>query len=521
MFLMDIKTVLAIVISIGIMVVWQIFFIPDAPVIVKTTSDNITQVDNSQISTLTVTELGNTTSTTATPVEKIEEIVITNDKLILTFNSFTGGIRYASIKGWKDESAVAENSYVTFNKDGKSDYFNLLTPLNVKPSVEHTTVDGVDIVTFTSKENNLTIKKEYRIDPTTYMLSTSVTVINGGTGALNVPMVAKIGPRLGNDFEESNYIFEGAMIHNLEDTEKAKMDDDKTSMLPTPLWGGYTSKYFLFATTGSLFNTATISPVNGYEVVSLEKNDLVVNGNSTFSADYNIFIGPKIYKDLKSYNVGLQESIDFGWFYFLAIPMLQLLIFVAGIVKNYGLAIIVLTIIVRLIMLPLTIKQFKSMDGMKRIQPEIMKLREKFKGDPQRLNAETMELYKKHKVNPFSGCLPILVQIPIFFALYKTLLVSVELKGAPFIGYIVDLSAKDPYYITPVIMGISMFIQQWLTPSTADPVQKKIFMAMPVVFTFLFLNFPSGLVLYWLTSNILSIAQQLIITKRSAKRELS
>ena len=247
----------------------------------------------------------------------------------------------------------------------------------------------------------------------------------------------------------------------------------------------------------------------------------LVNGKSTFTADYNIFIGPKIYKDLKSYNVGLEESIDFGWFYFLAIPMLHLLIFIVGIVKNYGLAIIVLTIIVRLVMLPLTIKQFKSMDGMKRIQPEIMALREKFKGDPQRLNAETMELYKKHKVNPFSGCLPILVQIPIFFALYKTLLVSVELKGAPFIGYIVDLSAKDPYYITPVIMGVSMFIQQWLTPSTADPVQKKIFMAMPVVFTFLFLNFPSGLVLYWLTSNILSIAQQLIITKRSAKRELS
>ncbi len=515
---MDIKTVLAIVISVGILVVWQMFFIPEPPQIAKTTSDNITQNDNSPISTLTVTELN---GTVATAVEKIEEIVITNDKLILTFNSFTGGIRYASIKGWKDESAVEEESYVTFNKDGKTDYFNLLTPLNVKPSVEHNTVDGIDVVTFTFKENNLTIKKEYRIDPATYMLSTSIVVINGGVGALNVPIIAKIGPRLGSDFEESKYIFEGAMIHNLEDTKKADIDSDKTITLPTPLWGGYTSKYFLFAATGALFNSAKISPVNGYEVVSLEKNDLVVNGNSTFSADYNIFIGPKIYEDLKLYNIGLQESIDFGWFYFLAIPMLQLLIFIAGIVKNYGLSIIVLTIIVRIIMLPLTIKQFKSMDGMKRIQPEVMALREKFKGDPQRLNAETMELYKKHKVNPFSGCLPILVQIPIFFALYKTLLVSVELKGAPFIGYIVDLSAKDPYYITPVIMGASMFIQQLLTPSTADPVQKKIFMAMPIIFTFLFLNFPSGLVLYWLTSNILSIIQQLIITKRSAKRELT
>ena len=161
-------------------------------------------------------------------------------------------------------------------------------------------------------------------------------------------------------------------------------------------------------------------------------------------------------------------------------------------------------------------KGMNSMKAMSKLQPEITSLREKFKNDPQKLNAATMELYRKHKVNPFSGCLPLLIQIPIFFALYKALLLSIELKGAPFFGWLVDLSAKDPYYITPIIMGVTMFIQQKMTPTTADPMQQKIFLIMPIVFTFLFLNFPSGLVIYWLTNNVLTIIQQYFVNKKSA-----
>ena len=206
--------------------------------------------------------------------------------------------------------------------------------------------------------------------------------------------------------------------------------------------------------------------------------------------------------------------MDYGWFYFIAIPMLYILNFLNGIFHNYGIAIIILTIIVKVLTLPLTLKSMVSMKEMTKIQPKVLELREKFKNDPAKLNQATMDLYREHKVNPLSGCFPLLLQIPIFFALYKALLLSLELKGAPFFGWIVDLSAKDPYYITPIVMGITMFIQQKMTPTTADPMQQKIFLAMPVIFTFLFINFQSGLVLYWLTNNVLSIIQQYIINKR-------
>ena len=219
---------------------------------------------------------------------------------------------------------------------------------------------------------------------------------------------------------------------------------------------------------------------------------------------------------MRTLGLGLQTSIDFGWFYFLAIPMLQLMIFFYGFFHNYGMAIIFLTIVIKVITLPLTTKGMKSMKAMAKLQPEMAALKEKFVNEPQKMQAATMELYKKHGVNPFSGCLPLLIQIPIFFALYKALLLAIELKGAPFFGWLVDLSEKDPYYITPIIMGVTMFIQQKMTPSTADPVQQKIFLAMPIIFTFLFLNFPSGLVIYWLTNNVLSIIQQYYINKKSA-----
>jgi YidC/Oxa1 family membrane protein insertase len=212
---------------------------------------------------------------------------------------------------------------------------------------------------------------------------------------------------------------------------------------------------------------------------------------------------------------GLEKSFDFGMFFFLAIPFLQCLIFFDRIFDNYGIAIIILTMILKFITLPLNSMSMKSMKKMQKVQPEILKIREKFKGEPQKMNAAVMELYKKNKVNPVSGCLPMLIQIPIFIALYRMLLVSIELKNSPFFGWISDLSLKDPYYVSPILMGISMFVQQRMTPSTAvDPMQQKIFMLMPVIFTFLFINFPSGLVLYWLVNNILTIAHQFYLNKK-------
>ncbi|MDO9079815.1 MAG: membrane protein insertase YidC, partial [Desulfuromonadales bacterium] len=203
-----------------------------------------------------------------------------------------------------------------------------------------------------------------------------------------------------------------------------------------------------------------------------------------------------------------------GFFEILAKPLFYVLKFFYDYVGNYGWAIILLTVLIKIIFWPLTDKSYKSMKAMQTLQPEMTKLREKHKNDRDTLNKEIMTLYKEHRVNPLGGCLPMLVQIPVFFALYQVLMNMIELRHAPFIFWLTDLSVKDPYYITPLVMGATMFIQQKLTPSQLDPIQQKIFLAMPIVFTFLFLNFPSGLVVYWLVNNVLTIAQQLSVNRK-------
>jgi YidC/Oxa1 family membrane protein insertase len=210
----------------------------------------------------------------------------------------------------------------------------------------------------------------------------------------------------------------------------------------------------------------------------------------------------------------LAEVVDFGFFSPIAKPLLFVLKFFYGFLGNYGLAIILLTAIIKLLFWPLTQKSYTSMKSMQKLQPEMQKIRDKFKNDRERLNKEIMELYRKHRVNPLGGCLPMLVQIPVFFALYKVLMEAIEVRHAPFYFWIQDLSAKDPYYITPIIMGATMFIQQKMTPTTMDPTQAKLFMLMPVIFTFMFLNFPSGLVIYWLVNNLLTIGQQALINRK-------
>jgi YidC/Oxa1 family membrane protein insertase len=242
----------------------------------------------------------------------------------------------------------------------------------------------------------------------------------------------------------------------------------------------------------------------------------------------DMYVGPKEYDRLKALNVGLEKSIYFGGFpapqaygglpmEWIVVPILWLMHWIYGLVGNYGVAIIVLTVIAKVLFFPLSVKSMRSMKAMQAIQPQVNALRAKHKNDSQRLQKETMELYKQHHVNPLGGCLPMVVQIPIFYALYVALAVSVELQNAPFLCFgrlfgmhlwICDLAAQDPTYVLPILMGVSMFIQQKMTPVMGDPRQAKMMLFMPVVFTFMFLNLPSGLVLYWTLSNVLQIAQQ-------------
>jgi YidC/Oxa1 family membrane protein insertase len=230
---------------------------------------------------------------------------------------------------------------------------------------------------------------------------------------------------------------------------------------------------------------------------------------------FAMYTGPRDIEILQAQNARLERTIDFGWFDIISKPLLLTLNFFNGFLHNYGLSIILLTILIKILFWPLTNKSFKSMKGMQKLQPEIAALKEKHKDNREEFARQQMELFKRHKVNPLGGCLPMLLQIPVFIALYRALMDSIELRHADFISFwINDLSAKDPTYIAPLIMGASMFLQQKMTPTTLDPAQARIMMFMPVIFTVMMMNFPSGLVIYWLVNNLISIAQQVYINKK-------
>jgi YidC/Oxa1 family membrane protein insertase len=234
--------------------------------------------------------------------------------------------------------------------------------------------------------------------------------------------------------------------------------------------------------------------------------------DATQNMTFNGYVGQKEYKVLKNINPVLTNAIEYGWFTFASKPLFQLLSWLHGIFGNWGWSIIALTIMIRAVLYPLTYKGMMSMQRMKDISPKIKELQAKYKSDPQRMNAAVMDMYKKHNANPLGGCLPMILQIPVFFAIYRVLLNAVELQGAPWMLWVTDLSRMDDYYILPILMGASMFYQQRLTPNNfTDPMQEKVFKYLPVIFTFFFLTFPSGLVLYWFVNNLFSIGQQFIV----------
>lgn len=238
-----------------------------------------------------------------------------------------------------------------------------------------------------------------------------------------------------------------------------------------------------------------------------------LEGTKDFS--FKGYIGPKEYRTLQAIDPVLVNAIEFGFFTFVAAPIFKVLMWLQGIFGNWGWAIVALTALIRVFLYPLTQKGMVSMQKIKEIAPRIKEVQEKYKGDPQRMNAAVMEMYKKHGANPLGGCLPLLLQIPVFFAIYRVLLNAVELQGAPWILWINDLSRMDPYYILPILMGATMFLQQRITPSNfTDPLQEKIFKYLPVIFTFFFFTFPAGLVLYWFVNNLFSIAQQYLVNKQ-------
>lgn len=290
-------------------------------------------------------------------------------------------------------------------------------------------------------------------------------------------------------------------------------------------WAGYADHYFL---------AAFVPDEDGdHEFVASRSGDLGVatlwSPSDSTPLRFHVYVGPKGIHDLEKVGYHLDAAVDLGWFTFIARPLLELLLWMGAFTGNYGWAIIILTVGIKLVLYPVNRKQVDSMRAMQRIQPELKKIQERYKDDRDKLNQEMMELYRRHKVNPLSGCLPMVLQIPVFIGLYNALIQSIELRHAPFLGWITDLSQPDrlgsfaiPFVHPPgipvltLLMGVSMVVQQRMTPATGDPTQQRMMMFMPIIFTVMFVNFPAGLVIYWFANNVLSIAQQYISNRRNA-----
>lgn len=528
---MDKRTLLAIVLSIAVLMLFS-YFSPQRPVQRAAKPPEVTEVV-----TPAKEEVQKIIDIPAAPLDipvDVTEIKVETDLYSAVFTSKGGTIKEWSLKEYPDKDM---NPVSLLQTDAELPPLSIILddrgqvrPDDLNYSVDKRTVFSAggnkDSLTFFYTDNSgLSIEKKFTFYRDSYRVDFSTNVkgspaysvaIGSGFGIFdNTGTWVHIGPVLLQgtdkiDIKPGNIEGIGFIGRTLLGTKSRK----EVAYSGNVRWIAQEDKYF----------TAALSSLNGTadaKVWSRENNEdsskegvdiaYEVKGEK---ADFLFYAGPKKYDILTTFGIGLEHIIDFGFFSIIARPLFWLLTLIYKVIGNYGWSIILITLIVRIPFIPLINKGQKSMRKMQQVQPHMAALKEKYKNDPQKLQKETMELYKKHKVNPLGGCLPMLVQIPVFFALYKILLIAIELRGAPFIWWIHDLSAKDPYYVFPILMGLSMVIQQKMTPSTMDPKQAKMMMLMPVVFTFMFLSFPSGLVVYWLTSNLLGIIQQYFVNKK-------
>ncbi len=368
-------------------------------------------------------------------------------------------------------------------------------------------------------DNGVVVEKNYTFKGTGYDLNLGILVYNQSEATLQGSLDFLLMQPWFEGRDDSRYSFVGPAVYDngdLNTYKVKKLEEQPIRHGSSAVWTAFEDKYFLTAAVPlDSSNHSFVLQKNADSISNIiESGPLKLEPKQSLSLEYLLYAGPRDLDILEGINHSLDKAIDFGFFDMLARPLLTVLKFCYNnVIKNYGVAIILLTGFIKLLFWPLTHKSYKSMRDMQKLQPEMQRLREKYKNDKERMNREIMELYRNNRVNPMGGCLPMFAQIPVFFALYKVLLGSIALRHEPFIFWIQDLSAKDPYYITPIIMGVTMFIQQKMSPTTMDSQQAKIMLFMPVIFTFMFLNFPSGLVIYWLVNNVLTITQQWFINR--------
>jgi YidC/Oxa1 family membrane protein insertase len=377
------------------------------------------------------------------------------------------------------------------------------------------------------------LRTAFLFHPNSYDIDLSAEVTNASNDAIDGNIVLDIA-HMPREMRKSYGSFEGLAMfigNKLKEVKKNKLEGEE--FMGQISWIAYEEPYFMTAIidedTKKAGVKSTVLP-DGEIRIAYAPASLSLGQNQSTINRFTLYLGPRDLYILKALHKNLEKAVNFGWFDIIAKPLLVALRFFNKYLSNYGLSIILLTILIKILFWPLTRKSYQSMKEMRKLQPMMAKIREKYKNNKQEMNKQLMGLYKTYKINPMGGCLPMIIQMPVFFAFYRILPNSIELRHAPFILWINDLSAPErlfslpfkiplmaPPYGIPILtllMGASMFLQQKMTPTPGDPSQAKMMMMLPIVFTFLFINFPSGLVLYWLVNNLLSIAQQYRINRK-------
>jgi len=525
---MDKRTILVLFITIFILFFFQMYFAPKQPEVTQPAPKKEEKVEPAPpAKDIPAQKTAVTTQRVAPPVTKPQKDVIVETPLMrVTFTDFGGGIKSVKLTQYREKvrdskqkeliEDIKPYSYVPrvmkiTNGETVDDriFFN-----SDKETVK--VLDAPQTLVFSGKmADGKVIKKIYTFFPNSYTIDMKIEVSSKEQEKTIIDF-AIISAQ-----HDSSYTFKGPFFYTGKKFEQVEKIEKNIDVDKTFAYAGFDDGFFAFILIPDSSSQFPLTILKTENKTPLLRSTIDV---PHFSA--KLFFGPKKTEVLKSLNINAEKIIDFGWFDIIAKPLIMGLNYSNKVTHNYGIDIILLTILIKIIFYPLSVKSYKSMKEMQKLQPQILKLKEKYKDDRQKLNQEMMELYKRKKINPMGGCLPMLIQIPVFFALYKALSGAIEMRHAPFIFWIDDLSAPEDLYtifiagfglpirILPLLMGITQFIQQKMTPTSADPIQEKMMLFMPIFFTFLFWGFPSGLVLYWLVNNVISIAQQYYINKK-------
>ncbi len=460
-------------------------------------------------------------------------ITVTSDVLNLKIDPRSADIVYASLPKYSTALDKPNDPIVLLTTDPKYQYIAQSTfitkdsfPLEeamyatAKPQY-HLAADQQQLTVDFSWKNSAGIEfiKRYMITRGQYNILIQYLINNYSSTPWKGNLITQLS-RTANDPNATKGFFNihayfGASISTQNDPyQKLTFADIKSKKLMESSQGGWAAMqqhYFLSAwipgqNQENLYYTHTQD--NNLYTIGIRGPDLYAGPGATAKTQAELYIGPELPEKLKLIAPHLDMTVDYGWLWFISDILYWLLATIYSFIGNWGWAIITVTVLIKLAFYPLSVASYRSMSKMRALQPKIAMLRERYGDNRQQLTQETMALYRREKINPFGGCLPILIQIPIFIALYWVLVESVQLRQAPFMFWIQDLSLKDPFYILPILMGITMMVQQRMNPAPPDPTQAKVMMVLPIVFTLLFMNFPAGLVLYWVVNNSISILQQ-------------